>query len=245
MSINICMEFDYIIASGDSFTEGCKNVLDIGIQDTWPGQLGRELGVPWVNLAEGGSSNLDIALQPIQHFSETTPPKKPLFIFAFTVDHRPTFYDHKTGGITSFYTTLPEEIDQHDDLVHMERVLLRNQTKLGMAPVDQYVDTYQLQTIQAINIANNYKKLYADATVMWGFIHSYLPTENINVKDLHTTHPEEYPYMDTCFNTHLDGCVPLQSITHDKKYWVSRSDCHPNLRGIVEYKNFFKTILDK
>ena len=87
--------------------------------------------------------------------------------------------------------------------------------------------------------------MYADATVMWGFIHSYLPTENINVKDLHITHPEEYPHMDTCFNTHLDGCVPLQSITHDKKYWVSSADCHPNLKGIVKYKNFFKSILDK
>jgi hypothetical protein len=239
------MEFDYIIACGDSFTEGCKNTLDICIQDTWPGQLGRALEVPWVNLAEGGASNLDIALQPIQHFTTQTPPKKPLFIFGFTVDHRPTFYNYKTGKISSFYTTLPEQIDQHEGLVHMERVQLRTQIKLGMLPVDEYVDTYQLQTIRAIEIANNYKKLYADATVMWGFIHSYLPEENIKVKDLHTTRPTEYDHMDTCFNTHLEGCVPLQSITHDKKYWVSKYDCHPNRNGIRKYMKFFKQILDK
>lgn len=239
------MEFDYIIASGDSFTEGCKNSLEIGIQDTWPGQLGRELGVPWVNLAQGGTSNLDIALQPIQHFSETTPPKKPLFIFGFTVDHRPTYYDYSSGGIKSFYTTLPEEVDQFAELHYMERLQLRAQTKLGLLPVDNYTDTYQLQTIRAIEIANNYKKLYANATVMWGFIHSYLPTENIYVKDIHTKLDFEYPHMDTCFNTHLDGCVPLQSITNDKKYWLSRRDCHPNLKGITKYKNFFKQILDK
>lgn len=239
------MEFDYIIASGDSFTEGCKNALEIGIHDTWPGQLGRELGVPWVNLAQGGTSNLDIALQPIQHFSETTPPKKPLFIFGFTVDHRPTYYDYSSGGITSFYTTLPEEIDQFAELHYMERLQLRAQTKLGLLPVDNYLDTYHLQTIRAIEIANNYKKLYANATVMWGFIHSYLPTENIYVKDIHTKLDVQYPHMDTCFNTHLDGCVPLQSITNDKKYWLSRRDCHPNLKGITKYKNFFKQILDK
>lgn len=239
------MKFDYIIASGDSFTEGVRSELGIQVQDTWPGQLGRQLGVPWVNLAQGGTSNLDIALQPIQHFNESTPPKKPLFIFGFTVDHRATYYDYTVGGIKSFYTTLPEEIDQFDELHYMERVQLRAQTKLGLLPVHNYPDTYQLQTVRAIEIANNYKKLYANATVLWGFIHSYLPTENIHVKDKHTKLAFKYPHMDTCFNTHLDNCASLQSLTDDPKYWMSRRDCHPNLKGITKYKDFFKTILDK
>ena len=41
--------------------------------------------MPWVNLAEGGSSNYDIALQPIQHIDDK-PSNKSLFIFGFTVD---------------------------------------------------------------------------------------------------------------------------------------------------------------
>ncbi len=239
------MEFDYIIACGDSFTEGVKEELEIQDQDTWPGQLGTQLGIPWVNLALGGTSNLDIALQPIQHFSEETAPEKPLFIFGFTVDHRSTYYDYVDGGIRSFYSTLPEEIDQCNDLHDMERVQLHAQTKLGLLPVHHWTDTYQLQTLRAIEIANNYKKLYANATVLWGFIHSHLPTENIHVKDLHTTLNYVYPHMDTCFNTHLDGCVPLQSLTNDPKYWMGRFDCHPNLEGITKYKDFFRTILDK
>ena len=64
------MEIDRIIASGDSFTEGAKNVINITSVETWPARLGNKLNVPWVNLAEGGSSNYDIALQPIQHIKD-------------------------------------------------------------------------------------------------------------------------------------------------------------------------------
>ena len=46
-------------------------------------KVGKKLNVPWVNLAEGGSSNYDIALQPIQHMDDK-PSNKPLFIFGFT-----------------------------------------------------------------------------------------------------------------------------------------------------------------
>ena len=62
--------------------------------------------MPWVNLAEGGSSNYDIALQPIQHTYDK-PSNKPLFIFGFTVDHRITYFDYDLGKIKSFYTILP------------------------------------------------------------------------------------------------------------------------------------------
>ena len=64
------MDIDKIIASGDSFTEGAKNVINITSVETWPARLGKKLNVPWVNLAEGGSSNYDVALQPIQHIDD-------------------------------------------------------------------------------------------------------------------------------------------------------------------------------
>ena len=97
------MDIDKIIASGDSFTEGAKNVINITSVETWSPRLGKKLNVPWVNLAEGGSSNYDVALQPIQHIDDK-PSNKPLFIFGFTVDHRITYFDYDLGKIKSFYT---------------------------------------------------------------------------------------------------------------------------------------------
>jgi hypothetical protein len=259
------MEYDYIIAAGDSFTEGCKNELGISEAGTWPGLLGKELGIPWVNLADGGASNYEIALQPVTQMHKWTtmnPPKKPLFIFGFTVDHRLPYYDYQLGELTSFFTTLPEEIN-NSHLQRQEKSQLMSQMQLGMMEgplhhmninIDQStgktpsVDSFIYQTWQAIKVANNYKNLYADATVMWGFIHSYLTRENIKTKVCPMSglpYTVNWPYMDSCFNKHVDGMKPLQNLTDDPALWISEHDSHPNKIGISTYADFFNKVLHK
>jgi len=255
------MEYDYIICCGDSFTEGCKNVLNITEADTWPGILGKELDVPWVNLANGGASNYEIALQPLTQMHKwptETAPKKPLFIFNFTVDHRIPYYDYQLGELTSFYTTLPEEIN-NANLQPGEKSQLMAQSRLGMlrAPIDcmdiraaddTTVDAFVYQTWQAIKVANNYKNLYADATVMWGFIHSYLENESINTKTCTVTgqpYTINWPHIDSCFNNHMEGTKPLQHLTSDPAFWLTQHDSHPNPDGFRMYVDFFKQLIDK
>ena len=255
------MEYDYIICCGDSFTEGCKNVLNITEADTWPGILGKELDVPWANLADGGASNYEIALQPVTQmhkWTNDTAPKKPLFIFNFTVDHRIPYYDYQLGELTSFYTTLPEEID-NADLQPDEKSQLMAQLRLGMlqAPIDYMdisatynttVDAFVYQTWQAIKVANNYKNLYADATVIWGFIHSYLDNESINTKTCMVTgqpYTINWPHSDSCFNNHMEGTKPLQHLTSDPAFWLTKHDSHPNPDGFRKYVEFFKQLIDK
>ena len=87
------MEFDFILACGDSFTEGCQDQIGKGVQGTWPGMLAERFGVPCANIARGGSSNTTIALQPVntphdEHWKGLGSATKPLIIFGFTVMDR-------------------------------------------------------------------------------------------------------------------------------------------------------------
>ena len=60
------MEFDYILACGDSFTEGCQNIIKKGPEGTWPGMVAKYFDVPFDNIALGGSSNTIISYQPVR-----------------------------------------------------------------------------------------------------------------------------------------------------------------------------------
>ena len=53
------MEFDFILACGDSFTEGCQDQIGKGVEGTWPGMLAERFGVPFANIASGGSSKVE------------------------------------------------------------------------------------------------------------------------------------------------------------------------------------------
>jgi len=259
------MNFDYIIASGDSFTEGCKNILQITEPNTWPGLLGKQLGIPWANLAEGGSCNYTIALQPVLHINDwctKNPGQKPLLIFGFTIDDRIPYYDYRDGKLSSFYSPDPEYIKNSEHWILQQKVLLTNSRAgldsnhnyiskcnierdgSGVAPV---ITGFHYQTIQAIQVAMNYKNLFKGAEVMWGFIHSHASERDIDDKFCminEVPYKIKYPHMDHCFNRFLNN-KPLQFLTRREETWISKRDCHPNLKGIELYKDFFADVISK
>ena len=261
------MDFDYLIASGDSFTEGCKNVLDITEAHTWPGQLGRSLNVPWANLAWGGASNYDIALQPVQHIHKwctQNPGEKPLLIFAFTIDYRIPYYSYERGLVKSFYTVLPEEIEHgvHDKNIQNQLKadaivgtqangnLLNKMNLEKTNPDDENpkIDGYLYQTYQAINVAKNYENLFKGAKVIWGFIHSTDTGSDVRIKHCPVTNTQykiNWPHWDSCFNRFMPNNEPIQNLTAKKELWISENDCHPNPKGIEIYKDFFTNVIDK
>lgn len=260
------MNFDYIIASGDSFTEGCKNILGIPEANTWPGILGRELNIPWANLANGGASNFDIAIQPLQKIHKwctQNPGEKPLLIFGFTIDDRIPFFNYNEGQIESYYTVLPELIEESNlsDIVKQRLILdmksgsRRNQffnhsmniQKINNHNEDPRPDGFIMQTHNAIKIANNYANIFKGATVMWGFIHAYDDHGDVTFRQCSSTNTRyniKWPHWDKCFNRFLDN-KPLQFLTSQTEYFISEEDCHPNQKGIELYKDFFKDIINK
>ena len=269
------MDFDYIIASGDSFTEGCCNLLgdEKGIMpayQTWPGQVARHFDVPFVNLAEGGASNYEIALQPIQEidrFITINPPKKPLFIFGFTIDNRIPYYFFEKAKVTSHFTSLPEFIDDYDFGYTAQPYLLQeflkiasrkghkkfphaleNKLKYQAADFVPVADYYLYQTQRAIEVAMNYKNLYKDATVIWGFIHSIdygnsCKTRLCNATD--KSYDMDWAHWDKCFNKFEEHNRPLQWLTADSKYWLSDEDRHPNKDGIKLYADYIIDAINK
>jgi hypothetical protein len=262
------MDFDYIIACGDSFTEGCCDLLgdEFGVlpaYQTWPGQVAKHFDVPFVNLAEGGASNYEIAIQPIQKiqkFITTNPPKKPLFIFGFTIDDRIPFFNMERGRVTSHFTTLPEYINGwdfgytkrnsllteylliasrigHQKFAHSSENLLKFQACDFVPVTDHYIH----QTVRAIKFANNYKNLFADANVMWGFIHSIDYGNSVKTRRCISTdkaYDVDFPYWDRCFNRFEEHNRPLQWLTQDNKYWLTDEDRHPNKAGIKLYADY-------
>jgi len=256
------MDIDRIIASGDSFTEGCKNVLDISEADTWPGLLGRELNIPWANLADGGASNFEIAIQPLQTIHEwftQNPGEKPLLIFGFTIDDRLPYFDYDEGKVKSFFTVLPEFIEESK---MSDRLMLdmksgskikepfnqsMNIQKINNDDEDPKLDVFVMQTYNAIKIANNYANIFKGATVLWGFIHAYNDQGDVRLRQCSRTNTRyniEWPHWDKCFNRFSDN-KPLQSLSSPIEYCISEKDLHPNLKGIELYKDFFKDVISK
>ena len=105
---------------------------------------------------------------------------------------------------------------------------------------DPLQDYCLLQTHNAINVANNYANLYKDATVVWGFIHSYSPSDDVRTRidSDKNTYSVNFPYWQNCFNTYNDN-KPLQNITTSTDLWISKNDCHPNKKGLEHYSDWF------
>ena len=110
------MEYDYIVASGDSFTEGCQYLLGLTPEDTWPGLLAKKYNCDFNNLAYGGASNTVIALQPIQEeISEKIMlAKNPLLLFNFTVHGRWTYFHPMKGRLHSHFGLNLDEFKDTD-----------------------------------------------------------------------------------------------------------------------------------
>ena len=248
------MEFDFILACGDSFTEGCQDQIGKGVEGTWPGMLAERFGVPCANIARGGSSNTTIALQPVNtphddHWKGLGSATKPLIIFGFTVMDRWTYFHPDLGLIHSHYSIDPQYLSKEygnmwtDLQKHVPiKSLGRTYNIYGGQPIDNYV----WATVQAIKMAMQYETLIPGATVLWGFIHErYGPEaflENIKVigdntvledgKPVVSIKNMEWPSMYQCFNK-FTSWEPLQrQFYHKREYWLTATDGHPNLEGI-------------
>ena len=255
------MEFDFILACGDSFTEGCQDQIGLGTKGTWPGMLAERFGVPCVNLARGGSSNTTIALQPVNtpHFGEwqgIQGAKKPLLIFGFTVLDRWTYFNPDNGLIDSHFSIDPQfmaQTDNHGNFwTHQQRHLPLNAIGRQIKFHDgQGVDCYTYSTIEAVKMEMQYESLIPGATVLWGFIHERIgPIAFLDtIKNLgdNTVHPPivsnknmNWPSEHRCFNRWTNW-EPMQRLFHLKReYWLTDTDGHPNLDGISLMTDIFE-----
>lgn len=234
------MEFDLIIACGDSFTEGCKNVLNIPPEKTWPGLVAEKLNIPFMNLAVGGSCNLDISMQP---FKNTTPDQldmianstAPLILFNFTVMERFSYPSLRTGYTESCWSVLPEHLEMQNiswaepviDQMFGENFLNHGLSNSHLEsarthqsinnPKLQNVDWFIFSTMQAIRMCISWERLIKNSTVRWGFIHINTGNFSKDLTDYNSTSGGKtklnYPYLDKCYNTHND-MKELQSLLY-------------------------------
>lgn len=261
------MIYDLLVVCGDSFTEGCKDVLNITPEDTWPGLVADHYKIPFVTLGTGGASNLEIALQPIQSITPTDlakikSAKNPLFLFAFTIHERLAVADAQTGIIKSAYTTVPELLTAHQDY----RFLTKYATYLNtimVSPLDpdnlceainglynydikkqpEMYNWYVHSTLQSIRMCMNWHAFFDNATIKWGFIHHYYPYDTIFTNQDRPERPIDFPYIDDCFNSATDY-YPVQSILRVPADVISEIDGHPNIRGIHKLTKFFISYID-
>jgi hypothetical protein len=233
------LPFDSIIACGDSYTEGCKDILSIGQEQTWPGQVAGYFSVPFVNLARGGSSNYEIALQPVQALEQNTwdfEPQRPLMIFTFTIDYRMPYYDFDLGRIHSVFTIDPKVLDRVGSTRIRNLRSIMPYLRTGTELCDGTYDGYQLQTQSAIRVANRYKTLIPHAQIIWGFGHcncSDIPYDQRFIDD--QLQQQWYPHLDSCYNEDLPLRRPLQWFSNRDQFWISSKDIHPDRRGIDAY----------
>ena len=190
------MSYDLIIACGDSFTEGHRAVLNITEDQTWPGLVSKDLGIPYINLARGGASNFEIAMQPLQcispeHKQLIANAENPLILFNFTIFDRLAYISPETGILSSVYSIVPEDMSADKEIKQLRNFatilnlrampnfdddeLYWSTKKAGnhatVKAMGVQLDFYQFATTQAIRTAFNYKAYFKNATVKWGFIH--------------------------------------------------------------------------
>ena len=263
------MEFDFILACGDSFTEGCRDQIGLGTKGTWPGMLGERFGVPFANIAQGGSSNTSIALQPVNtphggpiedrggiEWNGLGNAKKPLIIFAFTVMDRWTYFNPDQGRIDSHFSIDPQYMADTNNYgnywTNQQQHLPIKAMGRSMKTHDGHgIDCYTYSTIQAIKLAMQYESLIPGATVLWGFIHERVGPEAFlnNIKNIgdNTIDPPILKYKDmnwpnegSCFNQ-FTNWEPMQRLFHTKReYWLTDTDGHPNLDGISLMADIFE-----
>jgi len=163
------MKFDSIIACGDSFTRYHKTALE----KTWPCLLGEHYNVPWANLAKGGCSNYEIALQPIQFQPDThewgNPNylefKKPLLIFGLTTPWRLPVFAPAEGRLSSIASILPEDLI-YNPYTGVDEKMYEGTINRGIIH-----DWFQQIDIHAIELMHKWGQLFKDSTVLWGTIH--------------------------------------------------------------------------
>jgi len=244
------MEYDYLLACGDSFTEGCQDIIGNGPEGTWPGVVAEHFKIPFSNIAKGGASNTEISLQPLQSIiPEFAKAKRPLIIFGLTVPYRLPYLMPSWGIIQSHYSILPEHMDEGDvrylkkfalDMLNTYYPNMDDTEIRGRSSCDEphdSIDGYLFATQQSIKIMMQYKIINPNAEVMWGWIHSSMTEDVVDTNLL-------LPYRDYCFNKH-SGWLPLQHLTdEDEKYWLKANDHHPNEKGIQLYADFFIQLLE-
>ena len=224
-------KFDCIIACGDSYTEGHRNVLGIDISETWPAKLAKYFGVPYENLAEGGACNLEIALQPM--LKQQKQYENPLYMFNFTIDERLLILDSLLGSdFISLFSLLPGDT-QHIPFSKEYRNII-NYFLVKQTP--QGYDGFQAHTCRAIELAHNVKSINPNATVLWGFIHSdnHGPQHTIFDRgglDFDNNTHVQFPMMENCYNSYVDH-RPLQHFVTDEDLVIGKEDTHPNREGI-------------
>ena len=250
--------FDSIIACGDSFTEGCQSELKISVRQTWPGLVAEHFFVPVVNLGQGGASNYEIALQPLQAAASRLWPTnlhRPLILFTFTHDYRMPYYDFDLGKINSLFTIDVERIkgiSRFSDVLvpALNQGLDDVENRYAVSSrIKEKIDGYQHQTHAAINLANSLAKLMPQAKVLWGFGHCLYSDLEYDVRrdlnDRKKLHRQHYRHLDTCYNEDLPLRRPLQWISDQHQLWISKTDIHPNRKGIEAYARAMIEIIDR
>ncbi len=234
--------FDGIIACGDSFTK--YHLTADG--DMWPNILSRHYDIPYANLARGGSSNYEIALQPLQYTPNNIKEfRKPLIIFGMTTPWRLPILYPMQGMIGSIDSILPEHLRYRKDTGVDEQMLNKTIKKMIVNDLFHTLDT------QALEKMMNWKKLIPNSTVIWGTIHFQhsLPNGGVNKMGVTTERDRilglhhhlinsNYIEESYCFNEIIDwfplghmlkGNPDLHINTDDHS---KRIDHHPNEKGI-------------
>ena len=235
------MDFDGIIACGDSYTIGpvyesedlvLKHISQVREpQNAWPVFLAKELNVPYVNLSRGGASNTEISFQPLQ---TTSTFKKPLMIFGFTIDIRYPFFG-RDGKITSLNGMRDSDFELEDSFRENQVTLAKDYMQRFLLPTkgNGYTGMDNL-FVESVKRVMNYEKINTNATVIWGDTHSQYLYEEHRSPGLkkHFTNKT----MSRCFNSVTDW-FPLQqlSTSKDHGFQISESDCHPNKYGCQRY----------
>lgn len=187
------MDYDYILACGDSFTEGCQNIIGKGVNGTWPALVANHFGIPFNNIAKGGSSNTIIALQPVLNswaVENLNKARKPLLIFGFTMHSRLTYFNPRLGKPYSHFSLDPEFMDGygpwvegHKPMVHSlfkeqfpndlkQWQVNHNNPKFLDGDQDEcWLDSLTHASRVAIEMAMGYRALIPNCDVIWGFIH--------------------------------------------------------------------------
>jgi len=235
------MDFDGIIACGDSYTIGpvynskdsvLKHISQVREpQNAWPVFLAKELNVPYVNLSRGGASNTEIALQPLQ---TTSTFKKPLMIFGFTIDIRYPYFG-KDGKIASLNGMRDSDFELEDSLRENQTTLAKDFMQRFLLPTkaNGYTGMDNL-FVESVKRVMNYEKINTNATVIWGDIHSqYVYDEH---RSLGLKKQFSNKTMSRCFNSVTDW-FPLQqlSTSEDHSFQISSTDSHPNKYGCQRY----------
>lgn len=229
------MNFDSIIACGDSYTIGPVVEGNLNMAQSWPAHLGKIMDLPVVNLSRGGSSNTEISLQPLKLQREFN---SPLIVFGFTIHYRFPYFNNK-GNIHSMYGMLDSDFEFEHNRSTNSILLAKDWMQKFLLPTDNGLSGTENMLVASIERIFGYQKLNPNSKVIWGVLHSDSP-EGPAIPDNIITHiPQEY--MDSCFN--IDN-KPFENISY-KNYTISDTDQHPNSDGLIKYAqkihNFINT----